>query len=102
MLRASVLSLGVLACLAGSGLGAADQFSPNEEGYIRNWLILAPLPLDEGQSGADGNNKTQIKDEANIKAKDGDKFTYNGKELTWKKYQAKEDFVDFNDFLGGA
>ena len=100
MSRASVLTLGVFISLAGLALGAEDQFSPNEEGYIRNWLILAPLPLEEGQDGAAGNNKAQLPDEATMKPKDGAKVNYKGKELTWKKYQAKEDFVDFNDFLG--
>lgn len=100
MSRAPVLVLGAFLCLAGFTVGAEDQYSPNEEGYIRNWLILAPLPLEEGQDGAAGNNKSQLPDEANLKPKDGAKVSYKGKDLTWKKYQAKEDFVDFNDFLG--
>src|SRR5262249_14105899 len=100
MSRASVLALGVLLCLAGLALAAEDQFSPNEEGYIRNWLVLAPLPLEDGQDGSAGNNKEQLAGEANLKPKDGAKVSYKGKDLTWKKYQAKEDFVDFNDFLG--
>src|SRR5262249_13978123 len=45
MFRTSFLALTCIVCLMGVGLAADDQFSPNEEGYIRNWLILAPLPL---------------------------------------------------------
>jgi hypothetical protein len=90
-----------------AGLGLAglargdDSFKPNEEGYVRNWLVLAALPLKDGQDGAAANNEQQIKDEAKLQPRAGDKVTVNGKEYTWKKYQAKEDFLDFNDFLGG-
>jgi hypothetical protein len=73
---------------------------PDEAGYIRNWLILAPIPLGDGQNGADGNNKEWLKDEAKVTPKEGDKLTVSGKELTWKKYAAKEAHADFNDFLG--
>ncbi len=100
MFRTSALALTCLVGLVGIGFTAEDQFSPNEEGYIRNWLLLAPLPLDDGQDGAAGNNKAQIANEDAMKPKPNEKVTYKGKELAWKKYQAKEDFVDFNDFLG--
>jgi hypothetical protein len=100
MFRTSCLALALFVCVAGLGFAAQDQFSPNEEGYIRNWLILAPLPLDDGQDGSAGNNKAQIPHEENLKPKEGDKVTFKDKQLTWKKCQAKEDFVDFNDFLG--
>src|SRR5262245_21563511 len=99
MFRALAVST-VMCFITLGALHAADPFKPDEEGYIRNWLILAPIPLADGQSGADGNNKEQIKDEAKLAPKLGDKVTVGGKELTWKKYESKENFADFNDFLG--
>lgn len=84
-------------------LGAAQaqgEFKPNDEGFIRNWLVLAPIPLDAGQSGADGLVKEQVADEAKLHPKDGDTTSAGGKELAWKKYEAEEYFVNFNTFLG--
>jgi hypothetical protein len=80
---------------------AADKDEPfTEEGFIRTWLVLAPIPLAENQSGADGLAKEQIKDEAKLQPKEGDKVKAGDKELTWKKHQAPEHLVDFNAILG--
>ena len=78
---------------------AKDSFT--EDGFIRTWLVLAPIPLDANQSGADGLVKEQIADEAKLQPKDGDKAKAGGKELTWKRHQAPEHLVDFNAILGG-
>jgi hypothetical protein len=71
----------------------------NDEGFITHWLVLAPIALEPGQSGADAIKKHQLKDEAKLKPRAGDKSPWE-KELTWKEYKAKDFFVDFNDFLG--
>jgi hypothetical protein len=71
-----------------------------EEGFVRNWLVLAPIPLKEGQSGADAVAKEQLKDEAKLAPKEGDKVKVGDTELTWKKHRAAEDMLDFNGILG--
>jgi hypothetical protein len=63
-------------------------------------LLLAPLRLENGQSGADALNKEQLPKEAKLQPKAGDKVKVGGEELVWKKYQAKDFFFDFNAFLG--
>jgi len=45
-------------------------------------------------------NKGQLKNEAQLRPQPNDKVVVGGKELTWRVYRAKEDFFDFNDFLG--
>jgi hypothetical protein len=77
---------------------AKDSFT--DEGFIRTWLVLAPIPLAENQSGAEGLDKEQLKDEAKLQPKDGDKIKAGEKELTWKKHQTPEHLVDFNAILG--
>ena len=72
----------------------------NEDGFITTWLLLAPIPLDEGQSGADTLDKQQIPEEAKLQPKEGEKVKIGGKALVGQKYQAKESFLDFNAFLG--
>ncbi|MCI0462197.1 MAG: hypothetical protein L0Z62_35035 [Gemmataceae bacterium] len=72
----------------------------NEEGFITTWLLLAPIPLDENQSGSDALNKEQVKDEAKLRPRVGDKVKVGDKVLVWKEYKASGHFFDFNDFLG--
>jgi DNA-directed RNA polymerase subunit RPC12/RpoP len=71
------------------------------EGFITSWLLLAPIPLEENQSGADALNKEQIKDEANLRPRIGDVVKVGDRELVWKEYHARAHYFDFNDFLGG-
>jgi hypothetical protein len=56
--------------------------------------------LGEGQSAADALDKEQLKTEAKLQPKAGDKVKVGDKELVWKTYRAKDYFFDFNDFLG--
>jgi hypothetical protein len=97
----ALASVAVLACVcvgqAGPGGGKGGI---NEEGFITTWLLLAPIPLAENQSGADALGKQQIPGEAKLHPKAGDKLKVGGKELTWKEYKVKDYFFDFNDFLG--
>jgi hypothetical protein len=59
-----------------------------------------PYPAQERPSGADGLGEEQIKDEAKLEPKDGDKVKVGDKELTWKKHTTPEHLVDFNAILG--
>jgi hypothetical protein len=80
---------------------AADAKSGvDEEGFIQNWLVLAPIPLADNESGADGLDKQQLKGEANLKPKPGDKIKVGSKELTWKEHTLKDHLLDLNGFLG--
>src|SRR5262245_54169665 len=72
-----------------------------DEGFITNWLLLAPIPLEVNQSGADALGKEQLKGEANLRPRAGDVVRVGDRELVWKEHQAREYFFDFNDFLGG-
>jgi len=96
----TTLALGATLVRFGRAIPAEDQDGVNAEGYIQTWLLLAPIPLDEGQSGAEAIDKQQVADEAKLRPKAGDKVKAGSKELEWKKYQAKEDILDLNAFLG--
>lgn len=99
-------TLSFVAVLAFLGLGvvslgrAEDAKSIDEEGFIKEWLLLAPIPLAEGEETGAANDKEQIKDEAKLAPKDGDKVKVGETELTWKKHTATEYFFDFNAFVG--
>ena len=81
-----------------SEAGAADLRS-DADGYIRHWVMLAPIALSERESCADALLKEQIKDEAALRPKAGDKVQIGGKELTWRNITASTNYFDFNAIL---
>lgn len=98
--RTTILAIVMLLLFLGQALPEEEKSGVNDEGFITTWLLLAPIPLENGQVGADAVDKQQLPKEAELQPKDGDKVKVGGKELVWKKYQAKEFFFDFNAFLG--
>jgi hypothetical protein len=96
-LTALVASLLLTASL-GSALHAADA-KVDGEGFIRDWLVLAPFALPE-DSGADEIEKSQIAKEGDLKPKAGDTQKVGDKEGTWKAATAKEYDLDLNVVLG--
>ena len=72
----------------------------DDEGAIKRWLILAPIPLGTGQSGAKGLDVEQIEGEARLRPRAGETRPIAGGELKWREV-AQEDYdVDFNALLG--
>lgn len=81
---------------------AADALKLDSEGYIRDWLMLAPITLPEGESGADALFREQIRGEGAIRPTDGEKIKIGAKELTWRHVTASTNMFDFNATLTGA
>jgi hypothetical protein len=73
--------------------------SPDAEGFIRNWLVLAPIALDS-ESGATEIDKDYLKGEATVKPKADDKVSVGGKDLAWKAHQTSDYFIDFLQSFG--
>jgi hypothetical protein len=69
-------------------------------GFIQDWLILAPLPLEAGQRGAKGLEREQLASEARLQPRAGEHVLVNGREFTWQVHRAKEPILDFNHFMG--
>ncbi len=80
--------------------GAQAELGLNEEGFITTWLLLAPIPLEANQSGADALTREQVEGEARLRPRAGDKVQVRDQELVWKEYRARGYFFDFNDLLG--
>jgi hypothetical protein len=93
-------SLSLAAVIVALAAPTAPQESEvDKEGFIRNWLVLAPIRCEGENSGADEIVKEQIKDEGKLKPKAGEKITVGGKELEWKKAAAADYYFDFNVWL---
>jgi hypothetical protein len=98
---ATPLVVVVAAVLSGATVVGDDANDGiDTEGYVCTWLVLAPIPLKEGQNGADALEKDSVTDEAKIRPEAGDKVDVGDKDLAWKECHAKEQILDFNSLLG--
>jgi len=75
---------------------SAQNGKLDSEGYIRDWLVLAPLSIGES-SGADELEKKQFAEEAQPAALEGGVQKVAGKELTWEKTATKDFYIDFKE-----
>ena len=89
----------IIALFLGAVLVPAETFSPDADGFIRNWLVLAPIAVQE-DSGATEIEKDFLGGEASIKPKPDDKVNVDGKILTWKPHQTTDYFIDFRQSFG--
>jgi hypothetical protein len=78
---------------------AADALKPDADGYIRDWVMLAPITLPERRPAEDLIVEEQIKNEADLRPKAGETVKVNGKELTWQNINASTKYFDFNAIL---
>ncbi|MCX6954677.1 MAG: hypothetical protein NTV51_21185 [Verrucomicrobia bacterium] len=91
------LVLAAFALLAATALPAlAQNGKPDPEGYIRDWLVLAPFSIGES-SGGDALDRKQFADEAQPAAKAGATQKVADKELTWEKTATKAFYIDFKE-----
>jgi len=68
------------------------------EGFIRRWLILAPIPSAKELAGLPELHTQQIRDEATMRPRAGEKL----KQLAWQKIETPEYYVDFRKWIGDA
>ena len=92
----------VLLGLLISKADAADALRPDSEGYIRHWVMLAPVVLRDGETCAEALLKEQLKDEAALRPKAGDKVRIGGKDLVWRNITASTNYFDFNATLNSV
>jgi hypothetical protein len=93
------LGSAVLLGLLMSNADAADALRPDSEGYIRHWVMLAPVTIRDGETCAEALLKEQVKDEAVLRPKAGDKVSIGGKDLVWRNITAATNYFDFNEVL---
>jgi hypothetical protein len=78
---------------------APAAVSPDGEGFVRNWLVLAPIAIEEN-SGATEIDNDFLRGEASIKPRAGDKSMAGSTELTWASHAAPDYFIDFLKAFG--
>ena len=89
----------ILALVGVISLATPQTVSPDSEGFIRHWLVLAPLAIAE-ESGAAEIDRDFLKGEASIAPKPGGTVMVGGKELAWRAHQTSDYFIDFLQSFG--
>jgi len=83
---------------APKGAAAVDP-----EGFIRNWLVLAPVRTGATPfSGAQEIHKTQIPNEARLRPKENDRVSFPDRERVWQRHVAPEYFLDLQKIVGAG
>ncbi len=98
--RATAGALVLLGLALFAGADGKHEFRPDGEGFIRNWLILAPIPSGENVSGADAVKKEYLLHEGSLRPKSGEKTKIGDLELIWKPLDSASYAINFNTFLG--
>ena len=93
------MNAAVAAILASAILAPVQTYSPDADGFIRNWLVLAPIAVQE-DSGASEIEKDFLGGEATIKPKPDQKVNVDGKILSWQAHQTSDYFIDFRQAFG--
>jgi hypothetical protein len=75
---------------------------PLAHGFIQTWLLLLPLPLASGESGAQALDRQQLPDEGRFQPRLGDQVRVGGRRLAWQEHRSPEAVLDFNAVLGRA
>ena len=83
------------------GPASRDPSRMDNEGFIRYWLVLAPLPSEKEHAGGAEVVAERIKGEALLRPRAEEKFSYKGKDFAWKRYKTPEYFIDFKKFVEG-
>jgi hypothetical protein len=93
------MNAALAAVLATAIIAPAQTFSPDADGFIRNWLVLAPIAIQE-DSGASEIDKDFLGGEATIKPKPDQKVNVDGKILSWQPHQTADYLIDFRQSFG--
>jgi len=84
--------------MATTGDGKGVQARPDAEGFVRNWLVLGPIPYATRPYAEGQLAKKQVPNEEKLQPKAEQRTWVNTGELPWKVYKAQDFFIDFDAF----
>jgi len=81
-------------------LDSNDFRSPHAQGFLQTWLLLLPLPLAAGESGAQALDRQQLPEEAQVRPRPGEGVAIGGQRWVWQEHRSPRAVVDFNAVAG--
>lgn len=75
---------------------AQTTYGPDAQGFIRNWLVLAPIRM-VGESGAEEMHFDALGGEATVKPRPEATAMVSGEPMTWTPHETKGYFIDFRE-----
>lgn len=82
-------------------LKPADPTRIDEEGFIKYWLVLAPLPAEKEMAGGAEVLASRLPDEARLRPRPEERVKVKNKELAWKRYRSSTFDLDFKKAVEG-
>jgi hypothetical protein len=77
-----------------------DFWSPRAHGFLRDWLLLLPLPWAAGETVAQALDRHQIPDEPQARPRAGVRVPLGGRDLVWQEHRSRGAVVDLNAAAG--
>jgi len=96
------LLLAALVTCALSATAADAPLRPDAKGFIRDWLLLAPIRLPAESAPAEEIDRPQVPFEFALQPAAGEGITIYGKAIQWRAIRAKDYFFDVNAILGSV
>ena len=72
----------------------------DDEGAIKQWLVLAPIPRAVGESMQNSLERQQLPNEAQLRPRAGQTTLIDGQSFDWDEVRLPDNILDFNQLLG--
>lgn len=79
----------------------ADPTRIDEEGFIKYWLVLAPIPSEKEMAGGAEISAERLPDEARLRPRADERVKVKGKDLVWKRFRSSDFAIDFKKAVEG-
>lgn len=96
---ATAVSALLLAAFSAGPSSPPQSTGIDKEGFIRSWLVLAPIPL-PSESGATELDRDFVGGEAALKPNAGDPVALGSLALKWTAHEASDYYIDFLQAFG--
>ncbi|HLY10621.1 MAG TPA: hypothetical protein VKW04_15060 [Planctomycetota bacterium] len=84
-----------------AGPPSRDPSRMDNEGFIRYWILLGPLPSEKERASGAEVAALRLPNEAAMKPRLGETVSYKGKDYVWTKVSSPEYFVDMRKLYQG-
>ncbi len=78
-----------------------DPTRVDAEGFVRYWVVLAPIPSEKELAGAAEIRRETLPGEAALRPRVEERVKVMGREYVWKRHRSADHFIDFRKLVEG-